>query len=121
MPCHLEQIGYAREAALAGEMRCDLFARDRNDGIDLDLAFFELVSPAGANVRTHPDANASSDGTTSHAIAQVFREQHRASLARRFPLERADCGLLRGGVFEEAYGKRPTDLRVTRTNRDALK
>jgi hypothetical protein len=37
-------------------------------------------------VRTHPDANASRDRTTSHAIAQVLREQHRASLARCLPL-----------------------------------
>ena len=82
MPCDLEEIAYAGEAAFAGEARRDLFERDRDDGIDFDLAFFELVSPAGTNVRTHPDANASRDRTTSHAIAQVFREQHRASVAR---------------------------------------
>jgi hypothetical protein len=80
--CQLEEIAYPGEAALAGETRRDLFDRDLNDGIDLDLAFFEPVSPAGPNVRTHPDTNASRDRTTSHAIAQVFREQHRASLAR---------------------------------------
>src|SRR5450759_3055319 len=76
MSCDLEQIAYGREAALAGETRRDLFDRDRDDGIDFDLPFFEVVSPAGTNVRTHPDANASRDCTTSHAIAQVFREQH---------------------------------------------
>jgi hypothetical protein len=65
-----------------GEARRDLFEGDRDYGLDFDLAFFELVAPPDANVRTHPDANASSDRTTSHAIAQVFREQHRASLAR---------------------------------------
>ncbi len=81
MPCDLEQIAYAREAALAGETRGDVFERDRHDGVDFDLALLELVSPAGTNVRTHPDANASRDRTRSHAIAQVFREEHPASLA----------------------------------------
>jgi hypothetical protein len=33
-------------------------------------------------VRTHPDTNASRDRATTHAIAKVFREQHRASVAR---------------------------------------
>ena len=84
MPCDLKEIAYAREAAFAGETRRDLFERDRDDGIDFYLAFLELVSPSDTNVRTHPDANASRDRTTSHAIAQVFREQHRASLARCF-------------------------------------
>jgi hypothetical protein len=82
MPCHLKEIGDAGEAAFVGETRGDLFERDRDDGIDLNLTFFEAVSPAGTNVRTHPDTNASRDRATSHAIAQVFREQHRASLAR---------------------------------------
>lgn len=86
VPCKLEEIAYAGEAAFAGESRRDLFDRDRDDGIDFDLPFFEAVSPAGTNVRTHPDANASRDRTTSHAIAQVLREQHRASLARCLPL-----------------------------------
>ena len=81
----LEQIGYAREAAFARETRCNLFERNRNDGIDFDLTFAEVVSLADTNVRTHPDANASRDRTTSHAITQVFREKHRASLARCFP------------------------------------
>ena len=74
MPCDFEQIAYAREAAFAGETRRDLFERDRDDGIDFDLAFFEAVSPAGTNARIHPDANASRDRTASHAVAQVFRE-----------------------------------------------
>lgn len=74
MLCDLQEIAYTREAALAGETRGDLFGCDRDDGIDFDLTFFEAVSPAGTNVRTHPDANASRDRTTSHAIAQVFRE-----------------------------------------------
>jgi hypothetical protein len=65
--------------------------RNRNDGIDFDLTFFEVVSLADTNVRTHPDANASRDRTTSHAIAQVFREKHRASLARCFRLQRGLC------------------------------
>jgi hypothetical protein len=86
MLCHLEQIVYAREAAFAGEARRDLFERDRDDRIDFDLAIFEAVALADTNVRTHPDANAPRDRTTSHAIAQIFREQHRPSLARRFPL-----------------------------------
>ena len=97
MPGDLEQIAYIREAALAGKTRRDLFERDGHDGIDLDLALFELVSPAGTNVRTHPDANASRDGTRSHAIAQVFREQHRASLSRRY----ASSGIRDGSTFEE--------------------
>jgi hypothetical protein len=84
MPRDLEQIGYAREAAFARETRCNLFERNRNDGIDFDLTFAEVVSLADTNVRTHPDANASRDRTTSHAITQVFREKHRASLARCF-------------------------------------
>jgi hypothetical protein len=70
----LKEIVNAREAAVAGETRRDLFERDRDDGIDFDLAFFEAVSPAGANVRTHPHANASRDRAASNAIAQVFRE-----------------------------------------------
>ncbi|HXA19754.1 MAG TPA: hypothetical protein VN380_22415 [Thermoanaerobaculia bacterium] len=82
MPCDLQEIANTGEAAFAGETRRDLFERDRDDGIDFNLAFFEAVSPAGTNVRTHPDANASRDRTTSHAVAQVFREQHRASLTR---------------------------------------
>jgi hypothetical protein len=86
MPCDVKQIAYVREAALAGETGRDLFERDRHDGIDFNLAFFELVSPAGTNVRTHPDANASRDRTTSHTIAKVFREEHCASLARCLPL-----------------------------------
>ncbi len=104
MPCDLEQIAHAREAALAGETRCDLLERDRHDGIDFDLAFFELVSPAGTNVRTHPDANASRDRTTSHAIAQVFREQHRASLARWSPAQRGLAAFARpnGSGFSRA-------------------
>ena len=81
-----EQIAYAREAAFAGETRRDLFERDRDNRIDFDVALFEAVTPAGTNARTNPDANASRDRTTSHAIAQVFREQHRASLARCLPL-----------------------------------
>jgi hypothetical protein len=103
MPCDLKQIAYAREAALAGETRRDLLERDRDDGIDFDLAFLELVSPADTNVRTHPDANASRDRTTSHAIAQVLREQHRASLARCSPVQR---GL--------AAFARPNDLSLSR-------
>ena len=69
MPCDRKEIAYPREAAFAGETRRDLFERDRGDGVDLDLALFELVSPADTNVRTHPDANASRDRTTSHPIA----------------------------------------------------
>ena len=79
----VKEIAYAGKATFEGETRRDLFERDRDDGIDLNLAFFEPVSAAGTNVRTHPDANASRDRTTSHAIAQVFCEQHRASLACR--------------------------------------
>lgn len=90
MPCDLKEIANAGEAAFAGETRRDLFGRDRDDGIDFDLAFFEAVSPAGTNARTHPDANASRDRTTSHAIAQIFREQHPASLPRDFPLAEAE-------------------------------
>jgi len=48
MPCDFEQIAYVREAALAGETRRDLFERDRDDGVDFDLAFFKWVAPAGA-------------------------------------------------------------------------
>jgi hypothetical protein len=88
VPCQLKEIAYAGEAAFAGETKRDLFKRDWDDGIDFDLAFFEAVSPAGTNVRTQPDANASRDCTTSHAITQVFREQHRASLARCLKLQR---------------------------------
>lgn len=88
MPCDFKEIAYAREAAFAGETKSDLLGRDRDDGIDFDLAFFEVVSPAGTNARTHPNANASRDRTTSHAIAQVFREQHSASLRANFPLQR---------------------------------
>src|SRR2546423_14745248 len=77
MPCDLEQVADAREPALASETRCDLFDGDRDDGINFDLAFFELVSPAHTNTRMQPHANASGDRTTSHAIAQIFREQHR--------------------------------------------
>jgi len=80
MLCNLEEIADAGEATFAGETRRDLFEGDRDDGIDFNLAFFEAVSPAGANPRMHPDANAFRDRTTSHAVAQVFREQHRASL-----------------------------------------
>jgi hypothetical protein len=88
MPCHLKEIADAGEAAFVGETRGDLFERDRDDGIDLNLTFFEAVSPAGTNVRTHPDTNASRDRTASHAIAQVFREKHRASLTLgRVPVE----------------------------------
>jgi hypothetical protein len=94
----LEQIGYARKAALAREARRNLFERNRDDGIDFDLTFFEVVSLADTNVRTHPDANASRDRTTSHAIAQVFREQHRASLARCFPLQRELAAVWPTGV-----------------------
>lgn len=74
MPGDLEQIAYRREAAFAGETRRDLFDRDRCDGVDFDLAFFEAISPAGANVRTHPHPNASLDRAAPNAIAQVFRE-----------------------------------------------
>lgn len=83
VPCHFEQIAYARETAFACQTMRDLFERDRCDGVDFDLAFFEAISPAHTNVRTHPHANASRDGTASNTIAQVFREQHRTSLARR--------------------------------------
>jgi len=61
VPCDRKEIAYAREAAFAGQTRRDLFERDRDDGIDFDLAFFEVVSPACTNVRTHPNANASRD------------------------------------------------------------
>ena len=81
MPRHFEQIADTREAALAGQTRRDLFDGDRCDRVDFDLASFERISPAGTNVRTHPDADASFDDTASNAIAQVFREQHRTSLA----------------------------------------
>jgi hypothetical protein len=74
MPRDLEQITDTREAAFAGEMGRDLFDRDRCDGVDFDLASFEVISPAGANVGTHPYADASFDRTASDAIAQVFRE-----------------------------------------------
>jgi hypothetical protein len=83
MLCDLKKIAYAGEAAFVGKAGRDLLDRDRDDGIDFDLAFFEAVSPAGTNARTHPDANASRDRPTSHAIAQVFREQHYASLTER--------------------------------------
>ena len=82
MLCDLQEIAYAGEAAFAGEARRDLFDRNRDDGVDFNLAFFEAVSPAGTNTRVHPDANALRDRTTSHTIAQVFREQHRGSLTR---------------------------------------
>jgi hypothetical protein len=74
MPGDLEQIADTREAAFPGETRRDLFDRDRCDGVDFDLAFFEAISPAGPNVRTHPHANASRDRPASNTIAQVFRE-----------------------------------------------
>jgi hypothetical protein len=84
---HLEgllawKIAYADEAEVASETARDRFERDRHDEIDFDLAIFEAVSRAGTNARTHPDANASGNRTTSNVIAQVFREQNRASLAR---------------------------------------
>jgi len=72
----LEEIVYAREAAFPRQTRRDLFDRDRDDGIDFDLPFFETISPARTNARTHPDANASGDRPASHTIAQVFRKQH---------------------------------------------
>jgi hypothetical protein len=84
--CDRKKIAYSSEAALAGEARRDLFECDRDDRIDFDLAVFEGVSLSGTNMRTHPDANASRDRTASHTIAQVFREQHPASLAYRFVL-----------------------------------
>ena len=74
MPRDLEQIADAREAAFAGETRRDLFDRDRCDGVDFDLASFELISPPGPNVRTRPHANAPCDRTASNTIAQIFRE-----------------------------------------------
>jgi hypothetical protein len=74
MPCDLEQIANTREAAFSGETRRDLFDRDRCYGVDFDLASFELISPAGTNIRTHPHADASRDRAASNAIAQVFRE-----------------------------------------------
>jgi hypothetical protein len=82
MLCDLEEIADAGEAAFAGEARRDLFERDRDDGIDFNLAFFEAVSSARTNTRMHPDPNAFRDRTASHAVAQVFREQHRGSLTR---------------------------------------
>ena len=85
MLCDLEKIADACEAAFASKARRDLFDRDGDDGVDLDLPAFEGVSPAGTNMRTHPDANASRDRTTSHAVAKVFRELHSVSLA---PCER---------------------------------
>ena len=74
MPRDLEQITDPREAAFAGKTRRDLFDRDRCDGVDFDLTSFELISPAGTNVRTHPHADASFDRAASNAIAQIFRE-----------------------------------------------
>jgi hypothetical protein len=74
MPRDFEQIGDTREPAFARETRCDLFDRDRCDGVDFDLPSFELISPAGPNVRTHPHANAPRDRPAPNPIAQVFRE-----------------------------------------------
>jgi kynurenine formamidase len=88
MPRDLQQIADTGEAAFAGEARRDLFDGDRRDGVDFDLAAFEMISLAHANVGTHPHANASRDRTASNAVAQVFREQHRTSLASADPSER---------------------------------
>ena len=49
MPRDFEQIGNTGEAAFAREARRDLLDRDRCDGVDFDLASFELISPPGAN------------------------------------------------------------------------
>src|SRR5688500_4368957 len=66
-----EEVAHAGEAAFAGELRRDLFGRDRYDRIDFDFSAFNAVPPAGTHTRSHPDAHGAPDRTTSHAVAQV--------------------------------------------------
>ena len=81
MPRDLEQIADTGEAAFASETRRNLFDRDRRDGVDFDLPTLELISPPSPNLRTHPNPNAPRNRPAPNPVAQVFREQHRASLA----------------------------------------
>lgn len=97
MPSDLEQLADTGEAALPSETRGELLVPDRSDRINFYLAFFELVSPAGTNTGTDPQANASRDRPASNTVAQVFREQHRASLARCLPIQR-DSRFAEGGA-----------------------
>lgn len=75
-----EEVCDVVEARRARELRCDIGERDREDGVDLDLALVHLVAPADLDVGAHPDANAARDFSAADPIAETLREQHGHSL-----------------------------------------
>jgi hypothetical protein len=73
---NLQKVNDSLEPRLTRKLRSDVAESDRKESINLDFALFHSVAIANHNVGALPDADAASDLTPPHSVAQPLREDH---------------------------------------------